>query len=149
MLVSCLALSFDPALAQSDPPTSTVRGAAPGPVQHVLPSGGIPVSIDPPPNPPTRHYIEHPVWLTEASASDIAGFYPSAAEGRAGLVVLDCIVSSDGAIQCAIVRRSSEDGTFDAPALRVAHRYRMAPVDADGAPTAAQWVQLPVSFAAR
>lgn len=78
--------------------------------------------------------ITQPSWARVPR--DLARFYPHGAlrqnvEGRA---VLDCLVSTTGALACAIVSETPAGWGFGAAALQIAGEYRMRPAMRDGAP---------------
>ena len=83
------------------------------------------------PGPPT---ISNPHWLQ--TPRDLARYYPMMAVRREieGAVQLDCLVTTSGALQCAVVSETPANWGFGAAALRIAENYRMVPATRDSAP---------------
>jgi protein TonB len=81
--------------------------------------------------PPT---ISNPHWLQ--TPRDLARYYPMMALRREieGAVQLDCLVTTSGALQCAVVSETPANWGFGAAAIRIAQDYRMVPAARDGAP---------------
>ncbi len=88
------------------------------------------------PGPPT---ISNPHWLQ--TPRDLARYYPRMALRRdiEGEVQLDCLVTTTGALQCAIASETPASWGFGAAAIRIAQDYRMAPAMRDGAPVEARY----------
>ena len=82
-----------------------------------------------PPSPPT---ITHPHWVRRPS--DLSRYYPARAlqRGIEGQVVLDCSVSTRGALNCAVASETPANWGFGEAALRISSDYRMVPAMRDG-----------------
>jgi protein TonB len=92
--------------------------------------------VTPDPGPPT---ISNPHWLQ--TPSDLARYYPMMALHRdiEGAAQLDCLVTTTGALQCAVVWETPANWGFGAAAIRIAQDYRMVPATRDGAPVEARY----------
>jgi protein TonB len=90
----------------------------------------------PDPGPPT---IANAHWLQ--TPRDLARYYPVMAlrRGIEGDVQLDCLVTTTGALQCAVASETPANWGFAAAALRISQDYRMAPAMRDGAPVEARY----------
>lgn len=86
--------------------------------------------------PPT---ISNPHWLQ--TPHDLARYYPAMALRRSieGDVQLDCLVTTAGALQCAIVSETPANWGFGAAAIRIAQDYRMLPATRNGAAVEARY----------
>lgn len=82
-----------------------------------------------PPGPPV---ITNPQWLRRPR--DLARYYPPRPLARniSGQVVLDCLVNTNGALNCSVVSETPANWGFAAAALRISRDYRMAPAMRDG-----------------
>jgi len=142
------------------PITSAIEPLTPPPPSHLIqharppdatqttevtdePATTVPISTDPrvtgpalDPGPPT---ISNPHWLQ--TPRDLARYYPMMALRRdiEGAVQLDCLVTTTGALQCAIVSETPANWGFGAAAIRIAQDYRMVPAMRDGAPVEARY----------
>jgi periplasmic protein TonB len=76
--------------------------------------------------------ITNPRWLQRPS--DLGIYYPRRAEARGvtGEVVLDCLVSTIGRLDCDIVSETPRSWGFGEAALAIARDHRMAPATHDG-----------------
>jgi protein TonB len=92
--------------------------------------------VTPDPGPQT---ISNPHWLQ--TPRDLARYYPMMALRRdiEGAVQLDCLVTTSGALQCAVVSETPASWGFGAAAIRIAQHYRMVPARRDGAPVEARY----------
>jgi periplasmic protein TonB len=106
-------------------PVVAADAAAPAdapPTETALPVGQGPVTI------------ESPRWLERPR--NLARYYPRRAvtRGMEGEAVLDCLVSTAGALRCAVVSETPASWGFGEAALRIAHDHRMAPASRNGEP---------------
>lgn len=62
------------------------------------------------------------------------------------LVVLDCLISSDGRLRCLILSEDPPGWGFGQAALRLSRDYRMAPLTVEGQPTAGGHYRLRLPF---
>jgi len=64
----------------------------------------------------------------------LASYYPRRALARdiSGQVLLDCLVDTNGALNCAIVSETPTNWGFGQAALRIAQDHRMVPASRDG-----------------
>lgn len=78
--------------------------------------------------------IMNPRWLR--TPRDLARYYPRRAmeRGVEGQVVLDCLVTTSGALNCAVVSETPANWGFGEAALRISRDYQMAPATRDGTP---------------
>lgn len=78
--------------------------------------------------------IERPRWLQRPR--DLARYYPRRAipRGMEGEVVLDCLVATTGALNCAVVSETPQNWGFAEAALRIARDHRMVPATRNGEP---------------
>lgn len=78
--------------------------------------------------------IESPRWAERPR--DLARYYPRRAipRGVEGEVVLDCLVSTAGALRCAVASETPANWGFGEAALRIAHDHRMVPASRNGEP---------------
>ncbi|MBL8530879.1 MAG: TonB family protein [Hyphomonadaceae bacterium] len=76
--------------------------------------------------------ITSPHWL--ARPGNLARYYPRRAllRGIEGEVTLDCRVSREGLLDCAVISETPADWEFAAAARRIAHEHRMQPAMRDG-----------------
>ena len=90
------------------------------------------------------------IWVREPNARDFARFYPNRAldQGRSGRVVLDCVASARGALDCSVVEESPPGWGFGDAALGIARQARIAPEAEDGSSVAGRHVRMPLSFRA-
>lgn len=77
--------------------------------------------------------IEHARWVRRPAGLD--RYYPRRAReaGMEGVVELDCLVSAEGALRCAVEAESPANWGFAAAALRMAGDHQMVPAARDGA----------------
>lgn len=135
-----------PSLLSESEMKEAPRGGEPAlrDISGTPPQASVPVVPLARPLPP----ISHPNWLQRPSSAELRRLYPArelAAE-REGLVVLECIVSADGVVNCDIVSESPANRGFGDAALRVAARYRMAEHDNEGIPTAGRQYRMTIPF---
>jgi periplasmic protein TonB len=76
--------------------------------------------------------ITSPRWLQRPH--NLARYYPARAVDRAieGEVMLDCLVSTAGALDCRVLTETPTGWGFGNAARRIAQDHRMAPAMADG-----------------
>ncbi len=76
--------------------------------------------------------ITNPRWLRRPR--DLGAYYPHRAEERGvtGEVVLDCLVSTIGRLDCGIVSETPRNWGFGQAALAISRDHRMAPATEDG-----------------
>jgi TonB family protein len=91
--------------------------------------------------------IERAEWIETPDGSDFARYYPTNAleRGTGGRVVLECIVASEGRLQCAVLEEEPANNDFGLAALGIAQSFRMAE-QIDGLPTAGKRIRVPISF---
>jgi TonB family protein len=89
-------------------------------------------------------------WIREPNARDFARYYPEDAldEGQSGRVVLDCIVASNGRLNCSIADESPSGYGFGEAAIRISRQARIHPMLPDGSSAAGRHLRLPLSFRA-
>lgn len=78
--------------------------------------------------------ITNPHWLQRPR--DLGAYYPRRAEARGvtGEVVLNCLVSTSGRLDCAVVSETPTNWGFAEAALRISRDHRMAPAMQEGTP---------------
>ena len=88
------------------------------------------VTISLPPLGPAE--ITNPRWLRRPQ--DLGAYYPRRALDRdiAGQVLLDCLVDTNGALNCSVVSETPANWGFGAAAMRIARDHRMVPAMRDG-----------------
>ncbi len=76
---------------------------------------------------PQPETITRPRWVR--TPSDLQGYYPRRPLTRAieGDVVLDCLVTTTGALRCAVVSETPPSWGFADAALRISRDYQMVP----------------------
>jgi len=76
--------------------------------------------------------ITNPDWVRRPR--NLAIYYPARALGRGveGRVVLDCSVSTQGSLACAVVSETPSNWGFAEAALRISRDYRMVPAMRNG-----------------
>ncbi len=76
--------------------------------------------------------ITNPRWLQRPR--DLGIYYPRRAEERGvvGEVMLDCLVSTIGRLDCDVVSETPANWGFGQAALRISRDHRMAPATHDG-----------------
>lgn len=82
--------------------------------------------------PPGPAEITNPRWLRRPQS--LASYYPRRALARdiSGQVLLDCLVDTNGALNCAIISETPLNWGFGEAALRIARDHRMVPATHDG-----------------
>lgn len=138
------------------PPAPQPRQAAPNERVSALPP---PIALDPAPDaqpepapdiaprqPDPAPVITRPDWLQRPA--NLAAYYPVRAErqDREGLVELDCIVRTSGALACAVAQETPPGWGFGQAALRIAADHRMVPATRDGLAVEARY-RMRVPFA--
>jgi len=132
---------FQEAPPETPPPIT--RPQAPPPPQAPPQASDMAV-VDPPPattstevafdyGPPVGPAeITNPRWLRRPQS--LASYYPRRALARdiSGQVLLDCLVDTNGALNCAIVSETPTNWGFGQAALRIAQDHRMVPASRDG-----------------
>jgi len=112
---------------------------------------GEPVLPLPPPETPTQTVISAPVltypsptitnpeWLRRPS--DLDRYYPERARrrGMEGRAVLDCGVSTQGALSCLVVSETPANWGFGEAALRISRDYQMVPARRNGVAVEARY----------
>lgn len=83
--------------------------------------------------------ITNPRWLQRPSG--LEDYYPRRAllRGVEGQVVLDCLVTTSGTLNCAVVSETPANWGFAEAALRISRDYRMVPAERDGVPAEARY----------
>ncbi len=78
--------------------------------------------------------VENPRWARRPR--DLADYFPRRALGLGvqGEVVLDCLVTVQGALSCAIISETPLNWGFGAAALRISRDHQMVPATRDGIP---------------
>lgn len=91
------------------------------------------------PQPPQPITITSPTWTQRPS--NLARYYPPRALSRGieGAVLLDCLVSVEGALRCTPIAENPDGWGFAEAALRISRDYRMVPATRDGAPVEAHY----------
>lgn len=76
--------------------------------------------------------ITNPRWLRQPR--DLARYYPARPLARniTGEVVLECLVDTNGVLNCAVASETPANWGFGDAALRIARDYRMVPAMQDG-----------------
>lgn len=108
-----------PPLTDAAPPA--IESDAP-PIETTMPVAQAPVMIESP------RWVERP--------RDLARYYPRRAipRGVEGEVMLDCLVSTAGALRCAVASETPANWGFGEAALRIARDHRMVPATRAGEP---------------
>jgi TonB family protein len=130
-----------PPIARNPPPQDPVVEDTPTDVAVADPQ---PLQINdyagpvatPPYTPPE---ITNPRWLQRPR--DLGVYYPRRAEARGvtGEVVLDCLVSTIGRLDCDVVSETPRSWGFGEAALAISRDHRMAPATRDGVPVQARY----------
>ena len=109
-------------------PTPTIETETP--VETELPT------IFTPPSPPS---ISDPHWTQRPR--NLSRFYPIRARDRGveGQVVLDCLVSPQGALACSVAQETPPGWGFAEAAQRIAREHRMVPALHNGQPVEARY----------
>ena len=96
-------------------------------VEHISTSDTIGAPYSPP-------MITNPRWVQRPSG--LENYYPRRAllRGVEGQVVLDCLVTTIGTLNCAVVSETPAHWGFAEAALRISRDYRMVPAERDGVP---------------
>ena len=90
-------------------------------------------------SPPQPAEVTDPRWTRRPR--DLSRFYPARARsaGIEGEVVLDCAVSAQGALNCAVARETPAGWGFGEAAQRIAREHRMVPASRAGQPVEARY----------
>lgn len=110
------------------PPAETFEEAPPPPAP---PDDSAGVYV---PGPPGPAEIANPAWLRRPS--NLTRYYPARAleRGVEGDVVLDCLVSTRGALACSVVSETPPGWGFADAARRISRDHLMVPASRDGLP---------------
>lgn len=83
--------------------------------------------------------VSDPHWRRQPR--DLSRYYPPRARAAnvEGQVVLDCAVSAQGALACAVAQETPEGWGFGAAAQRIAREHVMVPAMRDGQPIEARY----------
>jgi len=78
--------------------------------------------------------IANPRWVR--TPRELARYYPRRAmeRGVEGQVVLDCLVTTIGSLNCDVVSETPRNWGFGEAALRISRDYQMVPAMRDGVP---------------
>ena len=127
------------------PPPPPPPDLPPPPPQDV-PVVDVPTAPPAPPPPPA--VIANPQWIQRPNGADFTREYPDRAleREREGRVVLDCVVASDGRINCSVSQEDPPGWGFGEAAVRIARSFRMSPRTEDGRPTDGGRVRVPITF---
>ncbi len=89
-------------------------------------------------------------WFREPGARDFARFYPREAleEDQSGRVVLDCVISGGGRLDCSVANESPSGYGFGRAALSIARQTRVDPTLPDGSSASGRHLRLPLQFRA-
>lgn len=127
---------------EDPPPAPPIVRDRPPPITQETPEITDAPVIDPLPQPvdfpgPVTTFegpreITNPRWLQRPR--DLGVYYPRRAEERGvtGEVVLDCLVSTVGRLDCGVVLETPRNWGFAQAALAISRDHRMAPAMEDG-----------------
>ena len=82
--------------------------------------------------------VADPEWVRVPR--DLGRYYPARAleRGVEGSVTLNCLVDTNGALECAVESETPENWGFAPAALRISRDYQMVPATRDGVAIAAR-----------
>lgn len=122
-----------PPVIRQTPPQNPVADETPT-EQPVEVSQPTPIDFVAPVAPPRPIQITNPHWLQRPR--DLGVYYPRRAEARGvtGEVVLDCLVTTSGRLNCDVVSETPTSWGFAEAALRISRDHRMVPATQDGTP---------------
>ncbi|MBW8816183.1 MAG: TonB family protein [Caulobacterales bacterium] len=87
-------------------------------------------------------------WLRKPTAQDLLTVYPKTAHGRAGLAVIDCIVTVQGGLSDCVVESEKPEGAgFGEAAIRLSAQFLMRPATLKGAPAPSE-ARIPITWEA-
>jgi TonB family protein len=93
--------------------------------------------------------LNNPVWASTASHADVAKAYPAKAGGVEGYAVAHCEVERDGSVSgCQLTKEEPSGRGFGPAALRLAAKFRVAPLWTTAPNHADVWVDIPIRFPA-
>lgn len=100
------------------------------------------------PAPPTPGAITRPSWIERPNGADFERYWPLRAYALEleGDVSLDCLVSAEGRLDCAIVSEDPTGFGFGEAALRISRSFRMALMTLDGVPAAGGRYRMRIPF---
>jgi protein TonB len=103
-----------------------------------------------PPPPPAAFDLSTVRWVREPNARDFARYYPHRAldRGRSGRVVLDCVVTGGGRLDCSVAEESPPGWGFGEAAVSISRQTRIEPTGPDGRSVAGEHLRLPLAFRA-
>lgn len=103
-----------------------------------------------PPLPSAGFSLSDVRWIREPSARDFARFYPHRAldQGRSGRVVLDCVITGRGGLDCSVAEENPSGWGFGDAAVNIARQARVEPTTRDGRSIAGEHLRLPLHFRA-
>jgi protein TonB len=98
------------------------------------------VDIDPGPVVDPLPMITRPQWVRRPSG--LGPYYPRRAldRGITGEVQLTCVVTTAGALDCAVASETPAGWGFGDAAIRIARDHRMVPATRDGIPVEGRYV---------
>jgi periplasmic protein TonB len=108
----------------------------------------VPVAPPSPPPPPAAQVISNPTWVKRPNGRDFERYYPPRALERekGGRVVLACVVSATGSIDCTVANETPEGWGFADAALKMSKLFQMSPQTVNGQPTSGGRVNVPITF---
>ncbi|WP_337186621.1 TonB family protein [Phenylobacterium sp.] len=95
--------------------------------------------------------VAAPVWTSRPDGEDVSRVYPTQAraQGLDGRAIVTCRVAGDGRLErCNLTAEAPLGAGFGQAALTLTGRFRMAPVDRKGQPTAGGEIRIPILFRA-
>jgi protein TonB len=75
-------------------------------------------------------------------------FYPESAlaRGLGGRVVLSCLVSESGKLDCQVIEETPEGKGFGRAAIQASSKFKVAPQTENGKPTSGGRLRVPIAF---
>jgi TonB family protein len=91
--------------------------------------------------------VTNPDWLKKPKPDDFASFWPAAAHGGSGKVVVECKVTNRGLLdKCQVADESPPGRGFGSAALLISQSFLMRPMTVDGQPVGGAGVLIPINF---
>lgn len=92
-------------------------------------------------------YVTRPSWKKQPDLKDLRRFYPREAKGASGETTASCLIDGKGEIaDCTLIREWPQGLGFGDATLKLARKFRLRKLDADGQPVAGRRVSLPISW---
>lgn len=92
-------------------------------------------------------YVTRPDWKKRPDLKDLRRLYPREAKGATGQTAASCLIDAKGHMSdCTLIHEAPMGLGFGDATLKLARKFRMKKLDADGHPVAGRRLNLPVTW---